>query len=353
MKRQRKNELGITLIALVISIIVMLILAGVSLNATIGENGIVTRAQEAAKQHKIATELENLNLELAKMNIDTISLDSNETISEIIDNLISSKIVTRAVTRADGTSYIVGYDIETGEQYFFVATDENTYKISRGNDGILAAELVSEASGGDVSGGYTLVTLDNFTNSNNDSLPESEKGKYKITSNAEVAFFDSISGTFSIYVESGVTATVGIYAKMELTNSNSDRSAIHIEEGGVLKLYIADGVECIVNSGYGKQGDVANGLGAKGGPGGYAGIHVTWTDTDQNGKFDLDKDSYGTLELYGSGKIIAYGGKAGFGGGAVSGNTGGGRRRWSRCWNRWRWWNWRKCKYFVRRRKNQ
>ena len=35
------NVQGITLIALVITIIVMLILAGVSLNATIGENGII------------------------------------------------------------------------------------------------------------------------------------------------------------------------------------------------------------------------------------------------------------------------------------------------------------------------
>ena len=42
----RKSN-GITLIALVISIIVMLILAGVSLNAVIGDNGIITQAQNA------------------------------------------------------------------------------------------------------------------------------------------------------------------------------------------------------------------------------------------------------------------------------------------------------------------
>ena len=43
------KQSGITLIALVISIIVMLILAGVSLNATIGDNGIITQAQNAKK----------------------------------------------------------------------------------------------------------------------------------------------------------------------------------------------------------------------------------------------------------------------------------------------------------------
>ena len=46
-RRKISNHKGITLIALVISIIVMLILAGVSLNATIGDNGIITKAQDA------------------------------------------------------------------------------------------------------------------------------------------------------------------------------------------------------------------------------------------------------------------------------------------------------------------
>ena len=45
---------GITLIALVISIIVMLILAGVSLNAVIGDNGIITQAQNATYMQSIA-----------------------------------------------------------------------------------------------------------------------------------------------------------------------------------------------------------------------------------------------------------------------------------------------------------
>ena len=43
-----RQQKGITLIALVISIIVMLILSAVSINATIGQDGIVTRSQKAA-----------------------------------------------------------------------------------------------------------------------------------------------------------------------------------------------------------------------------------------------------------------------------------------------------------------
>ena len=49
-KKQRKNSKGITLIALVITIIVLLILAGVSIAMLTGENGILTQAQKAKEE---------------------------------------------------------------------------------------------------------------------------------------------------------------------------------------------------------------------------------------------------------------------------------------------------------------
>lgn len=42
-----KRNQGITLIALVITIVVLIILAGVTINTIIGENGIIIKAQEA------------------------------------------------------------------------------------------------------------------------------------------------------------------------------------------------------------------------------------------------------------------------------------------------------------------
>lgn len=43
-----KKENGITLVALVVTIIVLLILAGVAISLTVGNNGLFTRAQNAA-----------------------------------------------------------------------------------------------------------------------------------------------------------------------------------------------------------------------------------------------------------------------------------------------------------------
>ncbi len=60
-KEKIKSKNGITLIALVISIIVMLVLAGVSLNATIGDNGIITQAQNTKYTQSVAIIQEYLN----------------------------------------------------------------------------------------------------------------------------------------------------------------------------------------------------------------------------------------------------------------------------------------------------
>ena len=42
-----KNNKGITLVALVVTIVVLLILAAVSINLVLGDNGIVKKAQDA------------------------------------------------------------------------------------------------------------------------------------------------------------------------------------------------------------------------------------------------------------------------------------------------------------------
>ena len=56
MKKEIKNkqERGITLIALVVTIIIMLILAGVSIKLAIDNNGVIENAKEAKDQYEQA-----------------------------------------------------------------------------------------------------------------------------------------------------------------------------------------------------------------------------------------------------------------------------------------------------------
>lgn len=51
-----KKEKGITLVALVVTIVILLILAGVTITMTLSQNGLFTRAQQAKNDYKAGEE---------------------------------------------------------------------------------------------------------------------------------------------------------------------------------------------------------------------------------------------------------------------------------------------------------
>ena len=67
---RKKNEKGITLVALVVTIVVLLILAGISINLVLGDNGIVKKAQDAKTKTEEASEndLKGMNALIDEMN---------------------------------------------------------------------------------------------------------------------------------------------------------------------------------------------------------------------------------------------------------------------------------------------
>lgn len=71
-----KKENGITLIVLVVTIIVLLIMAGVTISFVIGDNGILGNAEKAAEETKEAQDKETIEMADAILKIDAYS-DSN------------------------------------------------------------------------------------------------------------------------------------------------------------------------------------------------------------------------------------------------------------------------------------
>ncbi len=137
MKNNRQK--GITLVALVVTIIVLLILAGVSISMLTGENGILTKANNAKEENKKATAEEKVGLEVqgsydktGKINISDLNnnLKNVEGLTHnggmITDNPIDSLPATVVV---DGNNVIIkengsvvlsewtqtGYEITNGE----------------------------------------------------------------------------------------------------------------------------------------------------------------------------------------------------------------------------------------------
>lgn len=87
-----KNRRGITLVALVITMIVLIILAGISINLILGENGILKRAKIAKEEYEDAKKNEEIDLEKLYSSI-KVAGDSKVTLTmEELDNHINKKV---------------------------------------------------------------------------------------------------------------------------------------------------------------------------------------------------------------------------------------------------------------------
>ena len=111
---QKETQKGITLIALVITIIVLLILAGVSIAMLTGQNGILTQAQKAktSTANKSAEEKVKLAVMAARSQSEDASLDLEKLTTEVTTNYggqVDGGAFPATVTM-DGKSFTVDSD---------------------------------------------------------------------------------------------------------------------------------------------------------------------------------------------------------------------------------------------------
>ena len=100
-----KEQKGITLIALVITIIVLLILAGISIAMLTGNNGLLTKANDAKSETSKAEVIERINMELNAAYADVLSGDI--TTFEGYENKIADNLKDnngKTVANASGTA---------------------------------------------------------------------------------------------------------------------------------------------------------------------------------------------------------------------------------------------------------
>lgn len=71
-----ESKKGITLVALVITIVVLLILAGVSINLAVGNQGILTKSKKVSEATKQAAIKEQIDLALTNYQIEKIANDN-------------------------------------------------------------------------------------------------------------------------------------------------------------------------------------------------------------------------------------------------------------------------------------
>jgi len=118
MKKILTKERGITLIALVITIIVLLILAGVSIAMLTGDNGILTQATESKKANIKGNEEEQIKLAMQslKMKKQADNVSTIVAAEELQNQLIADGVKNVTVENGKNDSLLVKYQ-ESKNQY--------------------------------------------------------------------------------------------------------------------------------------------------------------------------------------------------------------------------------------------
>lgn len=96
-----KREKGITLIALAVTIIVLLILAGMTIIVLMGDNGILTKVNKAQEDTEIGTEKEIIGLSVLQAKKEDMTIEESELQNALDENC-----------NENNKAYIVDSDIE-------------------------------------------------------------------------------------------------------------------------------------------------------------------------------------------------------------------------------------------------
>ena len=128
------NKNGITLIALVVTIVVLLILAGISLNLVLGNNGIVTKANLAVVKQENATVAEAMQFKVNYYNMESIedikTALQNDGIMDANGIVDTYTLLEQKLKTGNGSDNKDVYVIEDRHLYYY---DKNGEKTDLGN----------------------------------------------------------------------------------------------------------------------------------------------------------------------------------------------------------------------------
>ena len=194
---RRNTQKGITLVALVVTIVVLLILASITIGAVTSENGILRNANDAKEQTEIAEEKEIIDRA-------TIQAMGNNKRGNIVEDELQEqldKITGNGKTEAD----------DVGEE-FEVAFVESKRYYTVDKDGTVTGpqEIVEDKSPGD-------ITKDK----NGDSLKGDEDEPYEIWCIEDLIEW---SNNYANYQNANINLCTNLNFKSKHSYANSERT---------------------------------------------------------------------------------------------------------------------------------
>ncbi len=225
MKQKLKQSKGITLVSLVVTIIVLIILAGISLALIFGENGIVGRAKEAKAVTSVATAQENLELVKGSVLLEKYSVNLDDYLEEL--DKVREKYEVNDVKRIDNDNA----EIIIGGKYKFIATDEKNGNVKITYQGEVGKTVGLEIS--PTSGTYVYPTTGTF-----EVVKNISGGELSVKSENENIAKASISGTTVTVEPQNMAGTVKIIVTSSAKGEYAEQKAVYkaTVENGTISL---------------------------------------------------------------------------------------------------------------------
>ena len=221
-----ERKRGITLIALVITIITILILAGVSINSIIGKNGIVERAQTTGKIQTVASIKEALELEKGDLLVNSKTVNLNNYLDQISNGDKKYEISSKEIIDDKNAEIIVD------DKYKFALKDTEEGDVEVTYQGVAASSDLSISA---KSGTYVYPNSGTFTVTNNVS-----GGELTVSSDAINIATATIEGNTVTVVPGTTAGKANIIVKSSANGDYAENKVVHVAtvQNGTIKLSV-------------------------------------------------------------------------------------------------------------------
>ena len=219
-----KEMRGITLIALVITIVIIMILAGVTINLVVGNNNLFDKAKSTQKIQTVAGIKEALELEKVDIQVESKKVDLDTYLKQISTGKKNYNLSSKEKVDEKNAEIIVN------DEYKFLVKDKENGDVEIIYDGIAKADDLTISS---KNGTYTYPNNGTFEVTNNTS-----RGELTVSSDASNIATASIDGNTITVMPGTIAGKANIIVKSAANGEYAENKVIHVAtvKNGTIKL---------------------------------------------------------------------------------------------------------------------
>ena len=219
-----KEMRGITLIALVITIVIIMILAGVTINLVVGNNNLFDKAKSTQKIQTVAGIKEALELEKVDIQVESKKVDLDTYLEQISTGKKNYNLSSKEKVDEKNAEIIVN------DEYKFLVKDKENGDVEIIYDGIAKADDLTISS---KNGTYTYPNSGTFEVTNNTS-----RGELTVSSDASNIATASIDGNTITVMPETIAGKANIIVKSAANGEYAENKVIHVAtvKNGTIEL---------------------------------------------------------------------------------------------------------------------